>query len=134
MDQGRKVWAPSVSEGFVLGEICDFGTDALSVQPLDGGKIIEAPYDAVYPAEDEDAKDQDDNCALMYLNEGTLLNNLRRRFMKDKIYTYTANILLALNPTPWTFTPKTTLTSIKECLLVFSHHTSMPLLTRRTVT
>eukprot|EP00055_Hartaetosiga_balthica_P015565 m.92745 g.92745 ORF g.92745 m.92745 type:complete len:1216 (+) comp8899_c1_seq1:183-3830(+) len=98
MDQGRKVWAPSVSEGFVLGEICDFGTDALSVQPLDGGKIIEAPYDAVYPAEDEEAKDQEDNCALMYLNEGTLLNNLRRRFMKDKIYTYTANILLALNP------------------------------------
>ena len=34
----------------------------------------------------------------MYLNEGTLLHNLRRRFMSDKIYTYTANILLAINP------------------------------------
>ena len=34
----------------------------------------------------------------MYLNEATLLNNLRKRFMKDGIYTYTANILLALNP------------------------------------
>lgn len=34
----------------------------------------------------------------MYLNEATLLHNLRRRFMQDKIYTYTANILLAINP------------------------------------
>ena len=34
----------------------------------------------------------------MYLNEATLLNNLRRRYLKDDIYTYTANILLALNP------------------------------------
>jgi len=98
MDQGKKVWAPDLKEGFILGEICDFGTDTLTVQPLDGGKTIEAPYDAVYPAEDEDAKPVDDNCALMYLNEATLLNNLRRRYLKDEIYTFTANILLALNP------------------------------------
>jgi len=98
MDQGRKVWAPDLKEGFILGEISDFGTDTITVQPLDGGKTIEAPYDAVYPAEDEEAKTVDDNCALMYLNEATLLHNLRRRYLKDDIYTYTANILLALNP------------------------------------
>ncbi|EDQ91661.1 uncharacterized protein MONBRDRAFT_19467 [Monosiga brevicollis MX1] len=98
MDQGRKVWAPNVAEGFILGEISDFGADTLTVQPIDGGKPIDAPYDAVYPAEEEDAKDVADNCALMYLNEATLLHNLRRRFMKDDIYTYTANILLAINP------------------------------------
>jgi myosin VI len=34
----------------------------------------------------------------MYLNEATLLHNLKQRFMMDKIYTYTANILLAINP------------------------------------
>jgi len=98
MDQGKKVWAPDLKEGFILGEICDFGTDTLTVQPLDGGKSIEAPYDAVYPAEEEDSKPVADNCALMYLNEATLLHNLRRRYLKDEIYTYTANILLALNP------------------------------------
>jgi len=98
MDQGKKVWAPDLKEGFILGEICDFGTDTLTVQPLDGGKAIEAPYDAVYPAEEESAKPVEDNCALMYLNEATLLHNLRRRFMTDNIYTFTANILLAVNP------------------------------------
>lgn len=43
------------------------------------------PYDCVFQAEEYD-KDVDDNCALMYLNEGTLLNNLRRRYKKDLIY------------------------------------------------
>jgi len=98
MDQGRKVWAPDLNEGFILGEISDFATDTIMVQPLNGGKIIEAPYDSVYPAEEDDDKDVEDNCGLMFLNEATLLNNLKNRFMVDKIYTYTANILLALNP------------------------------------
>ena len=34
----------------------------------------------------------------MFLNEGTLLNNVRLRYMKDEIYTYVANILIAVNP------------------------------------
>lgn len=34
----------------------------------------------------------------MYLNEGSLLNNLRIRYDKDRIYTYVANILIAINP------------------------------------
>ena len=32
------------------------------------------------------------------MNEGTLLHNLKVRYMKDIIYTYTANILIAMNP------------------------------------
>jgi len=98
MDQGRKVWAPDLVHGFILGEIVDFGTDVITVQPLNGGDVIEAPYEAVYPSEEDNAPTVDDNCALMFLNEGTLLENLRRRYMKDEIYTFTANILLALNP------------------------------------
>jgi myosin VI len=42
MDHGRKVWAPDVNEGFQLGEICDFGTDTITVQPLSGGKVRES--------------------------------------------------------------------------------------------
>ncbi|CAG0922973.1 unnamed protein product [Notodromas monacha] len=34
----------------------------------------------------------------MYLNEATLLNNVRLRYLKDKIYTYVGNILVAVNP------------------------------------
>lgn len=62
MDAGKRVWAPHLQKGFILGEISDFGTDIISVQPLDGSAVIEAPYDGVYPAEPDDAEDVTDNC------------------------------------------------------------------------
>ncbi|KAM6186632.1 unconventional myosin-VI [Rhynchocyon petersi] len=34
----------------------------------------------------------------MYLNEATLLHNVKVRYSKDRIYTYVANILIAVNP------------------------------------
>ncbi|XP_074089162.1 unconventional myosin-IXa isoform X2 [Macrotis lagotis] len=43
-------------------------------------------------------KDYDDLCNLPILNEKTLLENLRNRFKKGKIYTYVGNILIAINP------------------------------------
>ena len=33
-----------------------------------------------------------------HLNEAALLHNVRCRYMEDKIYTYTGNILIAVNP------------------------------------
>mmetsp|Transcript_20494 Transcript_20494/g.53304 ORF Transcript_20494/g.53304 Transcript_20494/m.53304 type:complete len:1225 (+) Transcript_20494:39-3713(+) len=98
MDQGKRVWAPDINKGFICGEIVDFGVDDIEVQPFDGSDKIKASFDQVYPAEPEDAVDVADNCGLMFLNEATLLHNLEKRYAKDNIYTYTANILLALNP------------------------------------
>ena len=61
-------------------------------------RLATCSFDRLYPAEDDDTKTVDDNCGLMYLNEATLLNNIRQRYLKDKIYTYVANILIAINP------------------------------------
>ncbi|TRY59149.1 hypothetical protein DNTS_032400 [Danionella cerebrum] len=60
--------------------------------------IFQAPVSQVFPAEDDVNKHVEDNCSLMYLNEATLLNNVRVRYSKDKIYTFVANILIAVNP------------------------------------
>ncbi|CAI8049871.1 Unconventional myosin-VI, partial [Geodia barretti] len=98
MDGGQRVWAPHPDEGYQLGLIVDVSTDTLTVDPLQGGKSVVASYDEVFPAADEGAPDVDDNCSLMYLNEATLLHNLRMRYTKGQIYTYVANILLAVNP------------------------------------
>lgn len=62
MDNGKKVWAPDLVQGFILGEVTDFGTDEIEVQPLDGSKTIKASFDSVYPAEDDDNKNVEDNC------------------------------------------------------------------------
>ncbi|XP_031437000.1 myosin VIa [Clupea harengus] len=99
MEDGKPVWAPHPTEGFQLGTIVDIGADSLSIEPLKGkGKPFLAPVNQVFPAEDDPHKHVEDNCSLMYLNEATLLNNVRIRYSKDKIYTYVANILIAVNP------------------------------------
>lgn len=59
----QKVWVPDVHKGFLLGTIVDLGADSITVLPVDKSlKDIKCPYDRVYPAEDYDKKDVDDNC------------------------------------------------------------------------
>uniref|UniRef100_A0A672FYT2 Unconventional myosin-VI n=1 Tax=Salarias fasciatus TaxID=181472 RepID=A0A672FYT2_SALFA len=99
MEDGKPVWAPHPVDGFQLGTIVDIGADSLTIEPLkQKGKTFLAPINQVFPAEDDVNKHVEDNCSLMYLNEATLLNNVRVRYSKDKIYTFVANILIAVNP------------------------------------
>ncbi|TSL47582.1 Unconventional myosin-VI [Bagarius yarrelli] len=99
MEDGKPVWAPHPIDGFQLGTIVDIGADSLTIEPLkEKGKTFLATVSQVFPAEDDLNKHVEDNCSLMYLNEATLLNNVRVRYSKDHIYTYVANILIAVNP------------------------------------
>lgn len=43
-------------------------------------------------------KDYADLCSLPDLNEKTLLENLKKRFFDESIYTYVGTILIAINP------------------------------------
>ena len=94
-----KVWVSDGAGAFILGSIVELSEEGPIVQPYDQSlKSVTVGYDSVFPAEEDDKKDVDDNCSLMYLNEATLLNNVRIRYSRDKIYTYVANILIAVNP------------------------------------
>ncbi|XP_034773753.2 myosin VIa isoform X7 [Acipenser ruthenus] len=111
MEDGKPVWAPHPVDGFQLGTIVDIGADSLTIEPLkQKGKTFLAPINQVFPSEDDCDKIVEDNCSLMYLNEATLLNNVRVRYSKDKIYTFVANILIAVNPyydIPKLYSPET---------------------------
>ncbi|XP_058032093.1 unconventional myosin-VI isoform X2 [Ahaetulla prasina] len=99
MEDGKPVWAPHPTDGFQMGSIVDIGPDGLTIEPVNQkGKTIFAAISQVFPAEEDSKKDVEDNCSLMYLNEATLLHNIRVRYSKDRIYTYVANILIAVNP------------------------------------
>ncbi|XP_032999159.1 unconventional myosin-VI isoform X2 [Lacerta agilis] len=99
MEDGKPVWAPHTSDGFQMGLIVDIGPDTLTIEPLNQkGKTFHAAINQVFPAEEDSKKDVEDNCSLMYLNEATLLHNVKVRYSKDRIYTYVANILIAVNP------------------------------------
>ncbi|XP_015432777.1 PREDICTED: myosin heavy chain 95F isoform X4 [Dufourea novaeangliae] len=96
--ENQQVWVRDPQEGFIIGKFVDMVDGDALIMPLD----VKYPHrtchlDEVYPA-GEYTKDVEDNCALMYLNEATLLNNIRTRYFKDRIYTYVANILIAVNP------------------------------------
>lgn len=99
MEDGKPVWAPHPTDGFQMGNIVDIGPDSLTIEPLNQkGKTFLALISQVFPAEEDSKKDVEDNCSLMYLNEATLLHNVKVRYSKDRIYTYVANILIAVNP------------------------------------
>ncbi|CAE7567292.1 XI-2 [Symbiodinium natans] len=46
----------------------------------------------------DDGATSQDNTSLVHLNDATILENLRARHEADEIYTYTASVLLAVNP------------------------------------
>ncbi|CAH0703032.1 unnamed protein product [Spodoptera exigua] len=92
------VWVRDPNEGFILARLHELMGEEADVFPIDNKypKRV-CNFEDIFPAGDP-AKDVDDNCELMFLNEATLLNNILIRYKKNKIYTYVANILLAVNP------------------------------------
>ncbi|XP_026322263.1 myosin heavy chain 95F [Hyposmocoma kahamanoa] len=92
------VWVRDPNEGFVLARILELMGEEVDVIPVDNKNPRRVcSFDDVFPAGDP-TKVVDDNCELMFLNEATLLNNILTLYKKKKIYTYVANILLAVNP------------------------------------
>uniref|UniRef100_A0A6P7FRP1 Myosin heavy chain 95F n=1 Tax=Diabrotica virgifera virgifera TaxID=50390 RepID=A0A6P7FRP1_DIAVI len=94
------VWARDHTEGYVLGKISELLDDGAEVTPQSSKfpkRIL--PFSEIFRANiDDNNKNYDDNCEMMFLNEGSLLNNIRSRYYQDKIYSYVANILIAVNP------------------------------------
>ncbi|KPM10427.1 hypothetical protein QR98_0089820 [Sarcoptes scabiei] len=86
------VWVPDPQKGYVLGRVLEIGGNNIALIRLESNnglikdEKIECPIENVFPAELDQQKDYDDNCSLMFLNEGNLLHNIRLRYSKNKIY------------------------------------------------
>ncbi|GMT28366.1 hypothetical protein PFISCL1PPCAC_19663, partial [Pristionchus fissidentatus] len=97
MEFGRPVWVSSSTHGFTKGIIQDITAQSIVVTREEDGVSIAAPYDEVFPIEDE-IRSVDDHCSLISLNEASLLNNSKLRFNDKHIYTYVGNVLISVNP------------------------------------
>uniref|UniRef100_A0A336N3K1 CSON010499 protein n=1 Tax=Culicoides sonorensis TaxID=179676 RepID=A0A336N3K1_CULSO len=99
MVDSQLVWARDPHDGYIKGKIIELGAHEYEVQPVDRkAPKRQCLLDEIYPACENEKTDHDDSCEMMFLNEATLLDNIKNRYYKDKIYTYVANILIAINP------------------------------------
>ncbi|KAG5673983.1 hypothetical protein PVAND_003979 [Polypedilum vanderplanki] len=98
LDLADLVWARDPNEGYIQGKLSELGAHEYEIIPTEKGyQKRSCNIDDIFPS-CENKSDHDDNCELMFLNEATLLDNIKNRYYKDKIYTYVANILIAVNP------------------------------------
>jgi len=95
------VWVPSpdASESaFLPGKVLRVDGDVAEVQARsDVHRIPLGELRARFDRGDDNLTCAD-STSLVYLNDASMLDNLQRRHRQDEIYTYTASVLLAVNP------------------------------------
>ncbi|CAI0385595.1 unnamed protein product, partial [Linum tenue] len=98
IDVGSHVWLEDSELAWVDGIVFSVTGHDVEVQTSDGRTVV-AKFSALHPRDAESrAGGVDDMTNLHYLNEAEVLHNLATRFQIDEIYTYTGNILIAVNP------------------------------------
>nr|DAD42073.1 TPA_asm: hypothetical protein HUJ06_000303 [Nelumbo nucifera] len=95
---GSHVWVEDSELAWIDGEVTEIkGSDATIVTT--DGKTVVANLSSIYPQDTEaPPAGVDDMTKLAYLHEPGVLHNLASRFALNEIYTYTGNILIAVNP------------------------------------
>ncbi|KAJ0509800.1 putative myosin ATPase [Helianthus annuus] len=95
---GSQVWVADPSVAWIDGEMLKIDGTEAEIRTSDGKKVV-TKLSKVYPKEmDYPDGGVDDMTKLSYLHEPGVLHNLAIRYERDKLYTYTGNILIAVNP------------------------------------
>ncbi|TQD77852.1 hypothetical protein C1H46_036600 [Malus baccata] len=95
---GSHVWVEKPESVWIDGEVLNIKGDDAEIQTSDGNKVV-AKLSKIYPKDTETPPDGvDDMTKLAYLHEPGVLHNLATRYEINEIYTYTGNILIAINP------------------------------------
>nr|DAD20122.1 TPA_asm: hypothetical protein HUJ06_021585 [Nelumbo nucifera] len=95
---GSPVWVVDPEVAWIDGEVVQVNGEEITVI-CTSGKTVVVKASNVY-AKDAEAPPcgVDDMTKLAYLHEPGVLHNLRTRYDINEIYTYTGNILIAVNP------------------------------------
>ncbi|XP_066306849.1 myosin-17-like isoform X1 [Miscanthus floridulus] len=95
---GSHVWVEDKDLSWVDGEVFRIDGQNAHVRTTKGKTVI-ANISDIHPKDTEAPPDGvDDMTRLSYLHEPGVLDNLAVRYAKNIIYTYTGNILIAINP------------------------------------
>ncbi|KAM3350505.1 hypothetical protein ACQJBY_022944 [Aegilops geniculata] len=95
---GSHVWVADKDLTWIDGEVFKIDGQNAHVRTTKG-KTVTANVSDIHPKDTEAPPDGvDDMTRLSYLHEPGVLDNLAVRYAKNIIYTYTGNILIAINP------------------------------------
>lgn len=95
---GSHVWVEDPTLAWIDGVVNRINGQELHVQTTDGKTVVK-DIAKVFPKDTEAPPGGvDDMTKLSYLHEPGVLQNLAARYELNEIYTYTGNILIAINP------------------------------------
>lgn len=101
MKAGSMIWIKGVEgkeDAFLKGEIVSIDGDQADVR-LESQEVRRLPLSEIRQRfARNDGNTAADNTSLVHMNDASILENLHVRHGKDEIYTYTASVLLAVNP------------------------------------
>ncbi|XP_032584529.1 myosin heavy chain, muscle isoform X8 [Drosophila mojavensis] len=96
-DSKKSCWVPDEKEGYLLGEIKATKGDIVSVG-LPGGETKDFKKDQLQQVNPPKYEKAEDMSNLTYLNDASVLHNLRQRYYHKLIYTYSGLFCVAINP------------------------------------
>ncbi|XP_023953868.1 myosin heavy chain, muscle isoform X4 [Bicyclus anynana] len=96
-DGKKACWVPDEKEGFVQGEIKATKGDLVTVN-LPGGETKDFKKDLVGQVNPPKYEKCEDMSNLTYLNDASVLYNLKQRYYHKLIYTYSGLFCVAINP------------------------------------
>ncbi|CAJ1968968.1 unnamed protein product [Sphenostylis stenocarpa] len=95
---GSHVWVGDPELVWIDGQVLNINGEEAEIQTSNEKKVL-SRLSKLYPKDvDAPTEGVDDMTKLAYLNEPGVLHNLETRYMMNEIYTYTGNILIAINP------------------------------------
>ncbi|ULT80562.1 hypothetical protein L3Y34_010855 [Caenorhabditis briggsae] len=96
--QRKLCWVPDQNEGFLFGSIKKESNDEFLVELCDSGRQVTISRDDVQKANPPKFDKIEDMSELTYLNEASVLNNLKERYYSSLIYTYSGLFCVVINP------------------------------------
>ncbi|XP_074040824.1 myosin heavy chain isoform X22 [Leptinotarsa decemlineata] len=96
-DAKKSCWVPDDKEGFLLGEIKGTKGDLVTVG-LPGGEEKHFKKENVHQVNPPKYEKVEDMADLTYLNDASVLHNLKQRYYSKLIYTYSGLFCVAINP------------------------------------
>ncbi|KAG8726810.1 hypothetical protein FRC12_023061, partial [Ceratobasidium sp. 428] len=102
-NEKKWVWVPDEHEGYLAGWVVkestnDRGVEEGEIVMAAGGEIREMPLYALSKMNPPKFDRVDDIADLTFLNEASVVHNLRLRYGSGAIYTYSGLFLVAINP------------------------------------